>query len=96
MQSKSSLVAQSEIILNYYCSQQDYVVIIGGNNGTDPILKYEYFDIDNLIWANLSVESRFSPIPMYNVNGFLILRFDEDGCEAIIFSRELFYEFVCT
>ena len=70
-------------------------MIIGGNNGTDPILKYEYFDIDNLKWVNLSVESRFPPISIYNVTGFLILRFDEDGCDAIIFSLSIQKSYLC-
>ena len=71
-------------------------MIIGGNNGTDPIMYYEYFDIGNLKWANLAVESQIPPTPMNSITGFLILRFDEDGCEAIIFSMTWLTSIICT
>ena len=64
-------------------------MIIGGNNGTYPILNYEYFDIEKSQWAKLQVELKIPPLAMYNINGFLIKRFDEDGCDAVVFSLAL-------
>ena len=70
-------------------------MIIGGNNGTYPILNYEYFDIEKSQWAKLQVELKIPPIAMYNINGFLIKRFDEDGCDAIVFSLALLRSYIC-
>ena len=70
-------------------------MLIGGNDGTNPILKYEYFHIDNLQWVNLNVESKFPAIPMNNINGFLIKRFAEEGCDAVIFSLTLSKVYFC-
>ena len=70
-------------------------MIIGGNNGTYPILNYEYFDIEKSQWAKLQMELKIPPIAMYKINGFLIKQFDEDGCEALAFSLASQRTYIC-